>query len=79
MVDMPRRTIDFHFRFLRQNGGRLSNRAREREFAALTDKEAKQITAIYQDTFDATAQKMSIHDRRRDMGRLLQRHWIRAI
>jgi hypothetical protein len=55
MVDMPERTIDLLFRFLKQNCGRLSNRAREREFAALTDKEAEQITAIYQDTFDATA------------------------
>ncbi|TJW42510.1 MAG: hypothetical protein E5W83_21105 [Mesorhizobium sp.] len=34
-----------------QNGGRLSNRAREKEFAALTDGEAERIEAIYQQTF----------------------------
>jgi len=34
-VDMPDRIVDL-FRFLRQNNGRMSNRAREGEFAELT-------------------------------------------
>ena len=49
MVDMPDRLLDLLFRFLRQNEGRLSQRAREREFAALTDEETAEIQAIYAD------------------------------
>ncbi|WP_223870780.1 Fic family protein [Salipiger aestuarii] len=48
LIDMPDRTLDLLFRFLHQNGGRLSGRARAREFAALTDDEASRIEAIYQ-------------------------------
>jgi hypothetical protein len=51
MIDMPERTIDLLFRFLRQNGGRLSNRAREREFSALATEEVNQIESIYAETF----------------------------
>ncbi len=40
LIDMPDRTIDLLFHFLRQNEGRLSDRARKREFNALTDTEA---------------------------------------
>lgn len=47
VVDMPGNTTDLLFRFLRQNDGRLSKRAREREFAALTDEEAEAVEAIY--------------------------------
>jgi hypothetical protein len=46
-LDMPERTIDLLFRFLQQNDGRLSRRAREREFDALTDTETKRIESIY--------------------------------
>jgi hypothetical protein len=35
------------FRFLRQNGGRLSKRAREKEFADLRDDEVHRIEALY--------------------------------
>jgi hypothetical protein len=51
VADMPDRTIDLLFRFLRQNDGRLSTRAREREFAALTDLEADRIECLYHKTF----------------------------
>jgi len=47
MIDMPDRVLDLLFRFLRQNDGKLSKRAREREFAALTDGEAETIENIY--------------------------------
>lgn len=50
-LEMPERMIDLLFRFLSQNDGRLSGRAREREFKALTDGEAERIEAIYRDTF----------------------------
>lgn len=49
MIDMPDRVLDLLYRFLRQNGGKLSKRAREKEFAALTDDEAALIEAIYAD------------------------------
>lgn len=47
MIDMPDRLLDLLFRFLRQNGGKLSKRAREEEFAALTDVETARIETIY--------------------------------
>ncbi|CDX45134.1 hypothetical protein MPLA_750109 [Mesorhizobium sp. ORS 3359] len=52
-IDMPERLIDLLFRFLYQNGGQLSNRAREKEFAALTNDEAERIEEIYAQTFGA--------------------------
>ena len=55
IVDMPARTIDLLFRFLRQNGGHLSRRAREREFAALTEDEAERVERLYADAFDVPA------------------------
>jgi hypothetical protein len=50
IADMPDRLLDLLFRFLRQNGGTLSKRAREREFAGLTDQEAAEIEAIFAET-----------------------------
>jgi hypothetical protein len=50
LIDMPDRTVDLLFRMLRQNAGHLSRRAREREFAQLTDTEAQRIEEIYGDT-----------------------------
>lgn len=47
VVEMPGNTLDLLFRFLRQNGGALSKRAREREFAKLTDEEAAELEQIY--------------------------------
>jgi len=53
LVDMPDRVMDLLFRFFRQNNGTLSKRAREREFAGLTDDEAAEIQAIYEDILPA--------------------------
>ena len=50
-VDMPDRLSDLLFRFLHQNGGRLSHRGRKNEFVALTDDEVARIEAIYQKVF----------------------------
>lgn len=55
IVDMPERSIDLLFRFLQQNGGRLSSRGREREFAALTDQEAEKIEESYNELFGDAA------------------------
>jgi hypothetical protein len=51
LVDMPDGTLDLLFRFLRQNKGMLSKRARENEFAALSDDEVTQIEASYHGAF----------------------------
>jgi hypothetical protein len=48
---MPDNTVDLLFRFLRQNDGTLSRRAREREFAELTDDEVARIEATYAEAF----------------------------
>jgi hypothetical protein len=48
IVDMPNRTVELLFRFLNQNEGRLSKRARQREFAALDDAEVARIERIFQ-------------------------------
>ena len=52
-IDMPDQRLDLLIRFLRQNSGRLSKRARHKEFAALTDKEARAIENKYDEVFDA--------------------------
>ncbi len=50
IVDMPNRTMDLLFRFLRQNNGKFSKRARSKEFAKLTEREIGQIERLYADT-----------------------------
>jgi len=47
MFDMPGRTVDLLFRFLQQNDGQLSARARGKEFSALTDHEVERVENIY--------------------------------
>jgi Fic family protein len=56
IVDMPDNTVDLLFRFFRQNGGRLSNRARDKEFAQLTDAEAAAAEQAYARSFGDDAQ-----------------------
>ena len=48
---MSARWVDLLRRFLEQNGGQLSKRARLKEFAALSDDEVFAIEEIYADTF----------------------------
>lgn len=47
LIEMPASTIDLLFNFLKQNGGKLSQRAREKEFEMLTDEEAQAVEEIY--------------------------------
>lgn len=47
IVDMPADTLDLLHRFLRQNDGRLSKRARTKEFSELTPDEIEQIEGAY--------------------------------
>ena len=51
IADMPDRTAHLLFRFLHQNAGRLSNRARKEEFERLTDDDTERIERIYGDVF----------------------------
>jgi hypothetical protein len=51
VVDMPDRTMDLLFHFLRQNGGRFSKRAREKEFSRLDMAEVHKIEALYEQCF----------------------------
>ncbi len=51
IVDMPDRTIDLLFRFLHQNGGRFSKRARAREFSQLTKAEVKTLEEAYAEIY----------------------------
>ena len=55
VADMPDRTIDLLSTFLRQNGGRLSKRARTREFQRLTPEEVEQVQAIHASCFPREA------------------------
>jgi hypothetical protein len=47
IVDMPDRLSDLLFRFLHQNQGKLSKRARENEFRQMTQTEIERIEEIY--------------------------------
>jgi hypothetical protein len=53
IVDMPASTADLLHRFLRQNEGRLSARARVREFAAFTEAEVARVETIFADVAGA--------------------------
>ena len=50
-IDMPDRLVDLLIRFLNQNNGQLSKRARRKEFAALTDREVNAIESRYDEVF----------------------------
>ena len=64
MIDMPERTIDLLFHFLGQNDGTLSDRPREKEFAALTEEETRRIETIYADAFDRRTEDSGLCDPR---------------
>ncbi len=46
-LDMSDRQVDLLFRFMRQNNGKLSKRALEKEFVSLTDKEVSTLEEIF--------------------------------
>lgn len=50
-LEMPARTIDLLIRFLAQNEGRLSRRAKEKEFAELTAEEVSAVEQKYAEVF----------------------------
>lgn len=52
-IDMPDKLVDLLIRFLNQNGGKLSKRARNKEFSQLTEAELHTIMRKYDDVFHA--------------------------
>src|SRR5262249_48611652 len=57
MFDMPERTLNNLFGFLRQNGGKLSKRAQENEFSALKEDEIAQVEELYRTSFGDNVSK----------------------
>lgn len=55
VVDMGERTVDLLLRFLQQNHGTLSKRARAGEFAALDEDEVQQLQSAYRELFSDPA------------------------
>ena len=49
---MPDRLAQNFILFIRQNGGTLSKRRRQKEFSALTDQEVESAEVIVQDVFE---------------------------
>lgn len=50
-IALPDKSVDLLIRFLNQNGGELSKRAREKEFDQLTDTEVQALEQKYRDIF----------------------------
>ncbi len=50
-IDMPDKLVDLLIRFLNQNGGKLSKRARDKEFNQFTEGEVEVIERKYDDIF----------------------------
>jgi Fic family protein len=55
LFDLPNSKLDLLWRFLQQNQGKFSKRARAKEFSQLTDKEAAQVEKAFDDVWTATA------------------------
>ena len=51
IVELPRRVVDLLVRFLEQGDGKLSGRARQKEFAALTEAEIEEVETLYEKAF----------------------------
>jgi hypothetical protein len=62
IADMPDRIADLLFRFLHQNDGQLSGRARAHEFEALTDEEVDRIERLYEEIFGPPPEIHSMKD-----------------
>jgi len=52
-IDMPDKLVDLLIRFLNQNGGKLSSRARNKEFTQLTKAEVQAIENKYHEIFSS--------------------------
>jgi hypothetical protein len=52
LVDMPQAKVELLWRFLHQDQGKLSNRARTMEFSAFTDAEVLRIEQLYEQAWE---------------------------
>lgn len=52
IVDMPTKKLELLWRFLQQNDGRLSARARAKEFAPFKDDEVQQVEKIFKESWE---------------------------
>jgi hypothetical protein len=59
-VDMPDRLAENLLMFIRQNGGTLPKRRRQREFEALDDREVRQLEAIVREAFGGFEERRPI-------------------
>jgi hypothetical protein len=59
-VEMPDRLAENLLMFIRQNGGTLPKRRREKEFKALGDTEVRQLEEIVQEAFDGFEEQRHI-------------------
>ncbi|MCP3933245.1 MAG: cell filamentation protein Fic, partial [Bacteroidetes bacterium] len=50
-IDMPDNLVDLLIRFLSQNNGKLSKRAKEKEFEKLTSSEIRAIEQKFEEIF----------------------------
>jgi hypothetical protein len=50
-IEMPDRLAQDLIMFIRQNDGKLPKKRRQKEFAALTDDEVRQVEALYEEIF----------------------------
>ena len=50
-IDMPDKLVNLLIRFLNQNNGKISKRARDKEFSELTEDEVQTIERKYDDIF----------------------------
>ncbi len=64
VADIPEGTLDLLARFLRQNQGTLSERARRREFRLLTAEEVERVETIYGECFAEEASGATDSDSR---------------
>lgn len=51
LMEMPASTVDLLFNFLNQNQGKLSKRARDKEFSAMREDEVHYVEEAYRDVF----------------------------
>lgn len=56
--EMPESTVDLLHRFLGQNQGKLSKRARSKEFASLSDDEIKYVENLFSDCFSGVPMEL---------------------
>lgn len=56
IVDMPMAQVELLHKFLDQNDGHLSQRARAKEFASLDNAEVEQVEALYANSFEQNGQ-----------------------